>query len=558
MKERIKSYIFIIILSIIVSIPLFNGNFNIYIDDGIQHICRLMGTYQSITEGQTFPMIMSNFCNQFGYSWNIFYSPITAYVPLLFRLFTDSYVVCLKAFMVLVTILTGISMYEFVYKVTKNKYIGLLASAIYMFAPYRLTDMYMRIAIAELTSFIFLPMIFQGLYTIFCKEDNKKKSGVLILTIGAIGLILTHTVMAMYTAIFGLIYAFLNIKKLKEKVILKKLLISLIFIISITSFFWAPLLEHKLNTEYEVFKEGRMERTEVLVSFKLDLIDFIYTKQGNMCFEIGLITLIGIVLTLLAFKKIDIKYKKLYIFSLMAGIISIMITFKWFPFEKLPSILKMLQFPFRMLEFSSFFLAFVVSINYGIIIKNFKIKDLIVLSSITILLVVPLTKNLQYKQMDENILWPSVPVTENTKRVHAGCASFEYLPSKAFNNLNYIKTRENRVYITQGKVDIRNEQKNGSNMTFEVLNIKEKAMLELPYIYYLGYTVTLEANDAKTKLNTYESENGFVEIEIEEKTDNGKITVAYAGTNIMKISMVISILSFTILIIYYLKKEKEE
>lgn len=558
MKERIKSYIFIIILSIIVSIPLFNGDFNIYIDDGIQHICRLMGTYQSITEGQTFPMIMSNFCNQFGYSWNIFYSPITAYVPLLFRLFTDCYVVCLKAFIVLVTILTGISMYEFVYKVTKNKYIGLLASAIYMFAPYRLTDMYMRIAIAELTSFIFLPMIFHGLYTIFDEEDNRKKSGIFILTIGAIGLILTHTVMAMYTAIFGLIYVILHIKRLKEKVILKKLLIIMIFIISITSFFWAPLLEHKVNTEYEVFKEGRMERTEVLVSFKLDLIDFIYTKQGNMCFEIGLITVIGIVFTLLAFKKIDIKYKKLYIFSLMAGIISIMMTFKWFPFEKLPSILKMLQFPFRMLEFSSFFLAFVVSINYGIIIKNFKMKDVIVLSSIAILLVVPLTKNLQYKQMDENILWPSVPVTENTKRVHAGCASFEYLPSKAFNNLNYIKTRENRVYITQGEVEIINEQKDGSNMTFEVLNTKEKTILELPYIYYLGYTVTLEANDTKTKLNTYESENGFVEIEIEEKIDNGKITVEYTGTNIMKISMVISILSFTILIIYYLKKEKEE
>lgn len=558
MKERIKSYIFIIILSIIVSIPLFNGDFNIYIDDGIQHICRLMGTYQSITEGQTFPMIMSNFCNQFGYSWNIFYSPITAYVPLLFRLFTDSYVVCLKAFIVLVTILTGISMYEFVYKVTKNKYIGLLASAIYMFAPYRLTDMYMRIAIAELTSFIFLPMIFHGLYTIFDEEDNRKKSGVFILTIGAIGLILTHTVMAMYTAIFGLIYVILHIKRLKEKVILKKLLIIMIFIISITSFFWAPLLEHKVNTEYEVFKEGRMERTEVLVTFKLDLIDFIYTKQGNMCFEIGLITVIGIVFTLLAFKKIDIKYKKLYIFSLMAGIISIMMTFKWFPFEKLPSILKMLQFPFRMLEFSSFFLAFVVSINYGIIIKNFKMKDVIVLSSIAILLVVPLTKNLQYKQMDENILWPSVPVTENTKRVHAGCASFEYLPSKAFNNLHYIKTRENRVYITQGEVEIINEQKDGSNMTFEVLNTKEKTILELPYIYYLGYTVTLEANDTKTKLNTYESENGFVEIEIEEKIDNGKITVEYTGTNIMKISMVISILSFTILIIYYLKKEKEE
>ena len=36
---------------------------------GVQHIARLMGTFQSIEENQKFPVIMSNFCNGFGYSW---------------------------------------------------------------------------------------------------------------------------------------------------------------------------------------------------------------------------------------------------------------------------------------------------------------------------------------------------------------------------------------------------------------------------------------------------------------------------------------------------------
>ena len=80
-----KHYVFIIIISIIVSIPMFMPNFNMQYDDGIQHICRLIGTEQSIKEGQIFPVIMSNFCNEFGYSWNLFYSPLTAYVPLIFN-----------------------------------------------------------------------------------------------------------------------------------------------------------------------------------------------------------------------------------------------------------------------------------------------------------------------------------------------------------------------------------------------------------------------------------------------------------------------------------------
>lgn len=63
-KENTINIIILLIASIIVCIPLLSKSFNITYDDGIQHIARLMGTYQSITEGQTFPVIMSNFCNR--------------------------------------------------------------------------------------------------------------------------------------------------------------------------------------------------------------------------------------------------------------------------------------------------------------------------------------------------------------------------------------------------------------------------------------------------------------------------------------------------------------
>lgn len=159
-KEKYLNYLLIIIPSIIICIPLFSKDLNIYIDDGIQHICRLIGTQQTLESDQFLPMIMSNFCNNFGYSWNIFYSPITAYAPLIFKIFGMSYVGSLKMFMFAVTIFSGIAMYKFVLKVTKNKNIALLSAIIYIFAPYRITDMYIRTAIAELASFVFLPIVF--------------------------------------------------------------------------------------------------------------------------------------------------------------------------------------------------------------------------------------------------------------------------------------------------------------------------------------------------------------------------------------------------------------
>ena len=63
-KENIINIIILLIVSIIICIPLLNENFNITYDDGVQHIARLMGTYQSFQEGQSFPVIMSEFCNR--------------------------------------------------------------------------------------------------------------------------------------------------------------------------------------------------------------------------------------------------------------------------------------------------------------------------------------------------------------------------------------------------------------------------------------------------------------------------------------------------------------
>lgn len=159
-NKKLLSYIIIIAISIFLCIPLFSKYMDISRDDGIQHICRLIGTYNSIKQGNTFGIIMSDFCNGFGYSWNLFYSPLTAYIPLLFRLFTQSFTICLKLFMLITITLSGIYMFRFVYKVFRSYKAGVIAAILYMSAPYHLTDLYNRIAIAELASFIFLPLVF--------------------------------------------------------------------------------------------------------------------------------------------------------------------------------------------------------------------------------------------------------------------------------------------------------------------------------------------------------------------------------------------------------------
>lgn len=553
-----KEYLCILLISIIVCIPLMNKNINIYKDDGIQHVCRLIGTYQTIKSGEMLPMIMSNLCNNFGYSWNIFYSPLTAYAPLIFKIFNFTFTNCLKIFMFAVTLLSGIAMYTFMMNVTKNKNVSLLSSILYVLAPYRITDMYIRIAVAELASFVFIPIIFDGLYSVLKEEKLSFK-----LIWGTVGLILTHTVITMYMAIICLLYLVFNIKKLKSIKVIRILVISLVCILLITSFYWVGLLQHHNATSYEVFVPGRMEVGNKLEYYKTEFYQLFHTnKDQTMIYAIGLVTVLGLVLTPIAWKNVEKDYKRTYVLFLIFGIILTIMTLTFFPFEKLPSIFKMIQFTFRLYEFTAFFFAFVAGINYGIIIKKFKISDVIVLAVISTLLLIPYKSKLEYElSTNEDRLIEGVRVTENTGRVHAGMASMEYLPSKAFKVLNtYIANRKDEPIIMSGKAEILNYNKNGTNLEFELANMKSKQeadnqnnkteaglTIELPYIYYLGYRVYANGSE----IEYAESDNGFVQIKINPALyeQNVKINMKYTGTNEMIVASVISIVSAMIIVI---------
>lgn len=571
-----KEYLYILLISIIVCIPLMNKNINIYRDDGIQHVCRLIGTYQTIRSGEMLPMIMASFCNNFGYSWNIFYSPLTAYAPLIFKIFNFTFTNCLKIFMFAVTLLSGITMYTFMMNVTKNKNVSLLSSILYVLAPYKITDMYIRIAVAELASFVFIPIIFDGLYSILKEEKISFK-----LIWGTVGLILTHTVVTMYMAIICLLYLIFNIKKLKSVKVIRILVISLVFISLITSFYWVGLLQHHNATSYEVFVPGRMEVGNKLEYYKTEFYQLFYTsKNQQMIYAIGLTTVLGLVLTPIVLKRIEKEYKRTYVLFLAFGIILTIMTLTFFPFEKLPSILKMIQFTFRLYEFTAFFFAFVAGINYGIIIKNFKIFDVIVLAVISTLLLIPYNSKLEYElSTNEDRLIKGVRVTENTGRVHAGMASMEYLPSKAFKVLNtYIANRKDEPIIMSGEAEILNYSKNGTNLELELTNMKNKKetnkgqaensngyaenreeadyqnnkteaglTIELPYIYYLGYRMYVNGSE----IEYTESDNGFVQIKINPALyeQDVKINVKYTGTNEMIVASAISIISAMIIVI---------
>ena len=64
-------------------------------------------------------------------------------------------------------------MFKLVNDIYKDKKAAIIASVIYMTAPYRILNSYTRLAVGEMASFIFIPMIFRGVYYILNEKMDK-------------------------------------------------------------------------------------------------------------------------------------------------------------------------------------------------------------------------------------------------------------------------------------------------------------------------------------------------------------------------------------------------
>ena len=288
-----------------------------------------------------------------------------------------------------------------------------------------------------------------------------------------------------------------------------------------------------------------MVRENVLIDAKVKPQELLFMENGRMAYFLGIPVIIGLILTIKMIFEKTIEDKKNYFFFLISGLFSVLLTLKFIPFEKFPSIFKMMQFSFRLLEFSSFFLSVIASINLVLSFKKFNLFFTTIVVFLMADLVIPIVKNIDFKDgnIDESKLISGISVTEKTGRVHAGCASFEYLPSKAFENRKYIETRQDvPIAINNDDIEIVNFEKNRLNLTFEA---KGTGAVELPYIYYIGYNAKIDGK----KVDTTESKNGFVQINIDNE-DYKKIEVSYTGTLSMKISIIVSILSLLFILIY--------
>ena len=303
-------------------------------------------------------------------------------------------------------------------------------------------------------------------------------------------------------------------------------------------------MEHKIKGDYVVFDVDSMVQLDRMELLKLD-IEKLYNPATIKCynFTIGFALTAGIVLSLICIKDILKKdYKILYLFSFIMGCILLFISTTLFPFEKMPKIFLMVQFTFRFLELINLFFILVASINISIAVDKYSIFPILIVLFMAVSDIIPIIQ-LYYPTIEADTEYFYVArtvhaINEYPSR-HFNLAQYEYLPSRALNNTDYIEHRKDAPIIinANGNIAIDKYRKENTNLYFEVNNAKKGDIIELPYIYYLGYRIKVNGKE----VDNFESEKGFVAFRFEEDYEKAEIKVRYFGTNFMIASYLISL-----------------
>lgn len=503
--------------------------------DSYFHFGRIESLMEAIRDGRLFIYPDYSVMASYGYFTRAFY-PDFILVPfaLIGNVTNVDFAYQLMVFTM--TVLCGLFTYKMIVRIYDNPYAAAIGALLFTFAMYRLLDIYHRGALAEASSFTFIPLVFWGLYEVI-KGDYRKWY---ILTIGYSLLILTHalsSVLMFITMLIILVVCYRSLKKEPKR--LWYLVLAGLITIPIVAYFAFPMIEQMLsNTFYYDVNPLTSIEDNILGTYAVVWGMFsgiVYSERGFTP-GTGLLLTGAILLRLFVYEKSE-RIRSLDI-GIVIGLVYIFASsflFPWsvFPFNKL----SIIQMPWRLYEFSSFFFALAGGYYLSRVLntnRRFLIGGIMVCISI---LLVMINDSKMYHDVRSTVGIAREKSMSNNYHL----IGMEYLPEKV-PSLEYIALRGNVVKIRNEEISVSGLQKDADKMSFGI-SVGKPEKIEVPFIFYKGYKAKLNGEEVAVG----ESENGLVEVLTDK---SGAVEIYYGGTAVQKISWFISLFGILGLCIY--------
>lgn len=328
----------------------------------IYPVVRVIEYAAGLSDGYLFPRLSANLAGGYGYPFFYFYAPLSYTVAALGMLFSLTAYTALKIQAVMAVFFSMIGLYAFARHLRQSTGAALLAALLYGFAPYHISNLYVRANYAELTAMAILPFMFLAYHKLL-KEPRLKW-----LAAGALAhaaLILSHNVTALFATGAVLCYCLLGgfLLKSSRRVYLFSAT-AFLFAFALSAFFWVPALTDIRECGGDSGMEGTYDRSAGHVVYLKQLFtgqwgfgDSVSGREDGMAFFLGAPFIILSLLTLYYILKnrggVD---KSVYLMGIFAVgcVLSATTLFTWL--WSLPGF-KLIQFPWRMFSMGTMFLA---------------------------------------------------------------------------------------------------------------------------------------------------------------------------------------------------------
>ena len=483
MRNNFLAILLISIAAIAVSLRLLPPGFHLIHDD--QQIARLFLFDQALREGQFPVRWVDGLGFGFGYPLFVFYPPLVYMLGELIHLLGFDFINSIKTVFFISILASGFSMY-FLVKELWGRLPATVASFFYILVPYRAIDIYIRGALAESFSFVWLPLILLSFYKLAKTQQSKY---IYLSAIFLALLMLTHNLIFLpFMLILPIYLLFLFSISKNKRLITFHFALSTLLAAGLSAFFWIPaLLEKKFTIVDELLLVSLADYRSHFV-FLTQLWNWPWGFGGSaagladgLSFKIGklhiLVSIAAFIVTLIHILKNKASRQLLalrlglrshvgeggsfsvggsIVFFLLFILSAFMTTFHSKLVWDLIPPLGYLQFPWRFLTFTALFTS--VLAGSLVYLLRLPILRLIVSVILIILLFIPnlkLFKPQQYRQS----LTDEIATSRETISWYVAGSSFEYLPKAVelyTGNLGTNLVKIDKEDIPQAKIEITN------------------------------------------------------------------------------------------------------
>jgi hypothetical protein len=504
--------------------------------DGTLHLLRLVLLDHHISQGMLYPRWVPELMLGNGYPVFNFYAPATYYLAVGIHLLGPGYYMALMTTFVLLIMLAGFGTYRLALDIFGHQahWAAFVAAVAYMYAPYLLSNVFIRGAIAEVGAQALLPWIFWSLRRLILSKRPWRY--ILAITFSLGGLAFTHNITLLFATPVLLLYA-LGIWWHSGHSVhtLWRLGIGFAAAVGISAAFWLPLIgerDYLAGTAFDVALLFLHENVWAWSNF-VDLhLTFEYTFAPP--YQLGWLQLaLAVVGFVLAWRR---DWEWLY-FAGVAILLSFAIGAWTLPIWLSVEILQIAQFPWRLLGIISLPLAlFAGALVLRLPNPLLQRSAAIALVVATILVQRPQLNWLEILPSDSNaVRLSSISQFEMETGSLGTSSAQEFVPRWVQNTAMYVPSTEDTTPIQEIEISVHTAN------AFEVsasVTSQSDSFLRFATFYFPGWEVRIDG----TPQEIYPSTNlGLLTVDL--PAGEHEVELVWRGTTLQQWAGTISLVT---------------